>query len=61
MPLMCRCSLSTSPDSPRWAYFEFSLGLTNATSQVVQDAIDLKSAGLDIDPAEFSEKNRLHL
>ncbi|MFA7257235.1 MAG: DUF935 family protein [Kiritimatiellales bacterium] len=44
------------PGQPALAYFEFSPGLTHATSQVVQDAIDLKSAGLDIDPAELSEK-----
>jgi hypothetical protein len=40
----------------RSKYIEFSPGITRATSQVVQDAIDLKSAGLDIDPAELSEK-----
>jgi len=44
------------PGQPALAYFEFSPGLTHATSQVVQDAIDLKTAGLDIDPAELSEK-----
>ena len=44
------------PGQPPMAYFEFSPGLTHATTQVVQDAIDLKSAGLDIDPAELSEK-----
>jgi phage gp29-like protein len=38
------------------AYFEFSPDLNHATSQVVQDAIDLKSAGMQIDPAELSEK-----
>ena len=44
------------PGQPALAYFEFSPGLNHATSQVVKDAIDLKSAGLDIDPAELSEK-----
>ena len=44
------------PGQPPMAYFEFSPDLTHATSQVVQDAIDLKSAGLEIDPAELSEK-----
>jgi phage gp29-like protein len=44
------------PGQPALAYFEFSPGLTHATSQVVQDALDLKAAGLDIDPAELSEK-----
>ena len=44
------------PGQPPMAYFEFSPGLNHATSQVVQDAIDLKSAGMQIDPAELSEK-----
>jgi phage gp29-like protein len=44
------------PGQPALAYFEFSPGLTHATSQVVQDALDLKAAGLEIDPAELSEK-----
>ncbi|QHI70480.1 phage portal protein family protein [Tichowtungia aerotolerans] len=44
------------PGQPPLAYFEFSPGLNHATSQVVQDAIDLKSAGMQIDPAELSEK-----
>jgi phage gp29-like protein len=44
------------PGQPALAYFEFSPGLTRATSQVVQDALDLKAAGLEIDPAELSEK-----
>ena len=44
------------PGQPALAYFEFSPGLTHATSQVVQDALDLKAAGLEIDPAEISEK-----
>lgn len=44
------------PGQKPLAYFEFSPGLPNATSQVVQDAIDLKSAGFAIDPAELSEK-----
>ncbi|MFA6173959.1 MAG: DUF935 family protein [Kiritimatiellales bacterium] len=44
------------PGQPALAYFEFSPGLTHATSQVVQDALDLKAAGLEIDTAELSEK-----
>lgn len=44
------------PGQPALAYFEFSPGITRATSQVVQDAIDLKTAGLEINPAELSEK-----
>ena len=44
------------PGQPPLAYFEFSPGLNHATSQVVQDAIDLKTAGMQIDPAELSEK-----
>ena len=44
------------PGQPSLAYFEFSPGLNHATSQVVQDAIDLKTAGMQIDPAELSEK-----
>lgn len=44
------------PGQPVMAYFEFSPGLTRETKQVVQDAVNLKAAGLDIDPAELSEK-----
>jgi hypothetical protein len=44
------------PGQPALAYFEFSPGLTHATSRVVQDALDLKAAGLEIDTAELSEK-----
>ena len=44
------------PGQPVMAYFEFSPGLTRETKQVVMDAVNLKAAGLDIDPAELSEK-----
>lgn len=44
------------PGQPALAYFEFSPGITEEARQIVQDVIDLKSAGHDIDPAQISEK-----
>jgi len=38
------------------AYFEFSPNLTQETRQVVQDALLLKAAGLEVKPEEVSEK-----
>ena len=44
------------PDQPIMAYFEFSPNLTQETRQVVQDALLLKAAGLEVKPEEVSEK-----
>jgi phage gp29-like protein len=44
------------PDQPIMAYFEFSPNLTQETRQVVQDALLLKAAGLEVKPEEISEK-----
>ncbi|QHI70138.1 phage portal protein family protein [Tichowtungia aerotolerans] len=44
------------PGQPPLAYFEFSPGLNEESRQLVEDAVQLKSAGLDVDPAELSEK-----
>ena len=44
------------PDQPVMAYFEFSPNLTQETRQVVQDALLLKAAGLEVKPEEVSEK-----
>jgi len=44
------------PGQPVMAYFEFSPGFTQETKQVVLDAVNLKTAGLEIDTAELSEK-----
>ena len=44
------------PDQPIMAYFEFSPNLTRETRQVVQDALLLKAAGLEVKPEEVSEK-----
>lgn len=44
------------PGQPVQAYFEFSPNLTQETRQVVQDALLLKAAGLEIKPEEISEK-----
>ena len=44
------------PGQPPMAYFEFSPDQSEESSQIVKDAVDLKSAGLQVDPAELSEK-----
>ena len=44
------------PGQPIMAYFEFSPNLTQETRQVVQDALLLKAAGLEVKPEEVSEK-----
>ncbi|VGO14626.1 hypothetical protein PDESU_03191 [Pontiella desulfatans] len=44
------------PGQPVQAYFEFSPNLTQETRQVVQDALLLKAAGLEVKPEEISEK-----
>jgi phage gp29-like protein len=44
------------PGHPVQAYFEFSPNLTQETRQVVQDALLLKAAGLEVKPEEISEK-----
>ena len=44
------------PGQPPLAYFEFSPGISEEARQVVEDAVRLKSAGLEVDPAELSEK-----
>jgi len=44
------------PDQSVMAYFEFSPNLTQETRQVVQDALLLKAAGLEVKPEEVSEK-----
>ena len=44
------------PGQPVLAYFEFSPNLTQETRQVVQDALLLKAAGLEVKPEEVSEK-----
>ncbi len=44
------------PGQPIQAYFKFSPNLTQETRQVVQDALLLKAAGLEVKAEEISEK-----